>query len=537
MQQLANIFAMLAQKAKDAADALGKSGSSAQAMAKDSQAFDLAPLSQAIATATKALQKSASGLKLDTLNAVALATTKNLNALPLPKTTMNLNKVVLSSDKVNKSLTDLAAAIIESEKFQEALANQSKKAVQGLNEIVKSSGILATNMGQMGSAVQSMGQVAKQANIAANNLARLSENIAGSKEAAEAEKDVADSSKEASAELKKIAADAAGAAKGLSYIGVAAGAAFTGVGKSVSALMTGPLAVAGVATGAFTGLVNVIGKFVGALNPALMEQLQMAFDDLFAVVGRALVPVMGAVIPIVRTFADALVPVVEGMKPAMEALANTLITMAVPFIQLFASALNAVTPFVTQFANAVSSAVGPLIDQLLPVISSLVPVYGAIFAGLSQLLPVILSIVGELFAAVAPLVEILAAALVPIISLVASALKSFGEALKTLVGWIAWFTRKSANALLGETGPTRLKPVATNPGASLGAAARQTNFTSFEEFARSLIVASFGSGAGDADAKTAENTHKIVELMERAEARENNKFAALPVGRELAGAR
>jgi hypothetical protein len=530
MQQLANIFAMLAQKAKEASDALGKSGASASAMAKDSQTFDLKPLATAINQSVKALTKSAASLKLDTLNVAAANAGKNLGALPLPKTKMSLDKIVGSSTAVNRSLVDLAQAIIESEKFQEALANQAKKATQGLTEMVKNSSKLVDNMGAMGNAAASLGMVAKQAAVAANNMQRLNSEMG---------KDQKGDDKDAAAlspELEKIGKTAAGAAKGLGLFHAGLAGAVKAGAAGVTGMLTGPLAAAGALTGAFTGIVDMASRFVGALNPALLEQLQFAFDDLFAVIGRAFVPIIGAAIPIVRTFADALVPVIDGLIPVMSSLADTLLTVAVPYIQIFSSMLSMATPFLKQFAEAINGVAGELMNSIQPMLTAIMPLYKELFGVIVELIPVVGEIAKSLMEAFTPIIRLLVAVVAPVLKFVGQLLGLLGKAIAWLVGKIGWLLGMAANKVLGEDS-LKLQGPKIAQNASMGAAARQASFTGFEEFARSLIQASFSSGAGGADAKIAENTGKMVQLLEKAEAREDNKNAVLPINRPIMGAR
>lgn len=111
-------------------------------------------------------------------------------------------------------------------------------------------------------------------------------------------------------------------------------------------------------------LAQLIGPFVSAFNPAIMEQFGAVMTDLSAVVGSALAPVMAEVTEVVRGFADMLlqseVPsalseivmtVVEAIKPLIPV--SLQITQALqPFAQLFLNVLVPVIKFVAEVLQA-----------------------------------------------------------------------------------------------------------------------------------------------------------------------------------------
>lgn len=85
--------------------------------------------------------------------------------------------------------------------------------------------------------------------------------------------------------------------------------------------MAGPWGMAasagiGVVSGAFSGMMESVGKF----NPALVEQIGMAFDDIQAVIGQTLAPVLKVFLPLLRSWGDfiaSIVPSTEQMDEAM----------------------------------------------------------------------------------------------------------------------------------------------------------------------------------------------------------------------------
>lgn len=147
--------------------------------------------------------------------------------------------------------------------------------------------------------------------------------------------------------------------------GAAGGAAAAAIGPIVG-VMGGVTAAMGALTGGFSILIEMVGKFVGALDPAMMEQLNLAFSDLSAVIGIGLRPIISAAVVIVRSFADALVPVMRKLEPVITKLASVLISMAIPLI--------------VQWANQIEQSI-PFLEGLVPILA----IFGELFNGVLML--------------------------------------------------------------------------------------------------------------------------------------------------------
>lgn len=147
--------------------------------------------------------------------------------------------------------------------------------------------------------------------------------------------------------------------------GAAGGAAAAAIGPIVG-VMGGVTAAMGALTGGFSILIEMVGKFVGALDPAMMEQLNLAFADLSAVIGIGLRPIISAAVVIVRSFADALVPVMRKLEPVITKLASVLISIAIPLI--------------VQWANQIEQSI-PFLEGLVPILA----IFGELFNGVLML--------------------------------------------------------------------------------------------------------------------------------------------------------
>ena len=339
---------------------------------------------------------------------------------------------------------------------------------------------------------------------------------------------------------------AVGAAKVAAVGGMVAGGAVKGavavggaVGGAAKGVLDGTLgAIAGVA-GAFTGIIGIASKFVEALNPAIMEQLNLAFSDLFAVVGRLFVPVMAAVIPIVRTFADAMVPVVQGLMPVFGILAEALMNLAGPIIGIFSGVLLTLTPIFEQFAKGLSEIAATIGNSLGPIIDAILPVLMVLLQLFIDLLPA----VNDMLQAFA---LIFTSGLQLAIPYLVWALQGLAEAIVYVVSWFGKTMKEGAvimsdfaKTLMPEGGPTKtLKVPEITPDASRGAASKGAQFMGFAELGKGLMAASFGSGANTPEMKTAENTGKIAAGIDRLVAGQNPPPAGgLPINQPGAGKR
>ena len=336
---------------------------------------------------------------------------------------------------------------------------------------------------------------------------------------------------------KGIVVSAKGIIKGIELAAKGIIAVTKGLFTGISGAAMAPVAAFGAVTGAFTGIIDIASKFVSALNPGIIEQLQLAFDDLFAVVGRAFVPVMAAVIPIVRTFADALVPVIQSLMPTFKVLADTMTKVAIPVIAAFAGVLFTMSPFFKLLAEAVGRLVGRFAGALIPIIEKLLPLYVKTFEALLALEPaltklldtviqMVLSLLPPIVDGLVPIVGFLAETFGGLVSIVADAVKALTDfsvatigAAKSLVDGIADWVIETFIGDLKQLGFNQPNQEATKkPGlqipkfeqdASRGAAARGASFIGFADYGRQLMEAAFGSGANTPEMRTAEAAEKM----------------------------
>ena len=287
-----------------------------------------------------------------------------------------------------------------------------------------------------------------------------------------------------------------------SKLGASISGAFSGIGS----LIAGPtLGLIQAALNPLNAIQGTVAPFIDALNPALMGQLNVAFTNLNAVIGRALVPIMGALIPIVRLFGDALVPVVAAFMPVAEQFASYLMDLATVALPVFAGLLMAISEPMGILVAALSETTLTLFNAFLPVINAVTVLLTGIVVALAPLLPALAGLVEALVALAMPLINL-------IIPPLLTGLRALAEAILWVVnkirGWLFQAALEFGNMLGNPQLPKAVTPQAITPGASANAATRGSSWSGINELGRNLASATFAVGMTP-EMKTAENTARM----------------------------
>jgi len=159
--------------------------------------------------------------------------------------------------------------------------------------------------------------------------------------------------------------------------------ALGGIFQSVAAMVAGPMAKIG---GALIGGAESIGQFVGALNPGIMVQFNRVLQDLNAVIGTALEPIMQAIVPLLQEVADVVLPIAQKfaaiLRPFMEAIAP----LVSAFISLAATVMDAMMPVLDMLATALGGLAKMftvIVDYWTKIFRAFVELAGALFKGLT----------------------------------------------------------------------------------------------------------------------------------------------------------
>jgi hypothetical protein len=286
--------------------------------------------------------------------------------------------------------------------------------------------------------------------------------------------------------------------------------ALSGAGKGLGMLgAAGQMAVGAITgtVGAFSQITAFAGSFVQAFNPALMEQMNLVFKDLTAVIGMGLEPVIGAVIPIVRAFADKLVPVMQAMIPTVQLFADSMIQLAGPIIEILIQAFAALEPIIVMAAGIVEMWAGVL-TWAVPLIAAVIK---EVVYWFTKIVSTVQYVVGSLMIAIGKVL-----AMIP----------GTGNAGKDLqkVGENAIESSKKASKATDDyyNGTSKVQKAIQKPmvkGASVGAAAGKASFSGISDLGRNLMQSAMSSSTQASAIRTAENTQKTVEVLTKMDER------------------
>jgi hypothetical protein len=280
--------------------------------------------------------------------------------------------------------------------------------------------------------------------------------------------------------------------------------ALSGAGKGLGMLgAAGQMAVGAITgtVGAFSQITAFAGSFVQAFNPALMEQMNLVFKDLTAVIGMGLEPVIGAVIPIVRAFADRLVPVMQAMIPTVQLFADSMIELSGPIIEILIQAFAALEPIIVMAAGIVEMWAGVL-TWAVPLIAAVIK---EVVYWFTKIVSTVQYVVGSLMIAIGKVL-----AMIP----------GTGNAGKDLqkVGENAIESSKKASKATDDyyNGTSKVQKALEKPrikNASTGAAAGKASFSGISDLGRNLMQASISSSTLASAQETAKNTRHMDETL------------------------
>lgn len=333
--------------------------------------------------------------------------------------------------------------------------------------------------------------------------------------------------------------------------GSVGGVGYYAAGGAVAATAGVAMAAIGVAINSFTKSFAIaseaVSSFAGAVqkaNPALMEQVGLAMDDLQAVVGRALSPAITMLIPLIRQFADYVDYSAKKFAPAIESIIKITKELMSPLLELGATVANALMPFtkllVLQFGGIVKIII-PIIDLLSSLFETVTLLMGSlgdseflfgVFNNSIEILSRAVSIVagtiqliiGAFVVGVAKMIEVLGT-LVNTISFgfAGESIENFGEKAGK-VGEKLYNKSLENFKAVGEGKPRRFKAgeMSGDKGlqkdSSFGAAVRQASSMSIvgigDEMRKNALMAGIGQKSQEESLNQIEkNTGELVDLF------------------------
>ncbi len=229
----------------------------------------------------------------------------------------------------------------------------------------------------------------------------------------------------------------------------------------------------------FVGAVGAIGsavsEFVRLSNPVYVQKFNMAMEDLMAVIGKALTPLLESSTTFVRGFADAISlmadPIANFLKAGLDplmAIFKVGVEMAAPFINI----MNVFIKLLTEVARP--------------------------FNKLTEIFVKLAAFPVEIF------FDLLAKAMDVLIAPLTVMARLFGD----LMDVIGKFVDKTLDSVRKLLGITKIE------GRSVGAAVRPAQIGSIEDYGKRAQQAAFSLGtAAGPDVKTADFVEKIYEYI------------------------
>lgn len=253
------------------------------------------------------------------------------------------------------------------------------------------------------------------------------------------------------------------------------------VGEAINSVL-GPLAAI---PGTMKGILETLTGFAGKASPGQYRMLQIALEDVQAVIGGSFVPIMEIMKDSIRLIGD----VIANLLPNAGEMYSALGEIRVAFAEVRAAVMGAMTtlgPTVRGLFISVVKEIVTMVAALMRVFAMLVPVLTPVIDVMATMAKIFVDIggvgftvgfmLGTLAVALAALVAPLLMVLGPIL-LLASPFIAVGVAIAGVVGLLRSF------GVIG--------PAATGARTSDGAAARPAQFSGFEEYQRQIQVSAY----------------------------------------------
>ena len=162
-----------------------------------------------------------------------------------------------------------------------------------------------------------------------------------------------------------------------------------GIVGGLASLALGPVGAAfSILTGgvkAASDAIAMFGGFVAKANPAVMAQVGLAMNDLQGVIGRALVPAVQTLLPVIRYLGDGMDFVMKMLMPAITPIANAFKTLAMPLIELESVVAQFLAPAFEIVAVAVEGfaiMLDPVIQLLAEIVESFTQLVDSFLGGI-----------------------------------------------------------------------------------------------------------------------------------------------------------
>lgn len=232
------------------------------------------------------------------------------------------------------------------------------------------------------------------------------------------------------------------------------------VQKALTSIFTAINAIAKLVAGTLGAVIQAALPLLAALAPVvtdLAEKFGPVLAQLATTLGKALMPIIEALLPVVKDVGGVLVGLVQAVMPLLQPIGKLLATVIQAIAPFIKTLLDALVPFVAMLAQALVpifaallpavqlvgkflAAMAPMFPQLLTALTPLLPPLGQLITALLQLALQVITPLLPLITGLATLfATVLAGAvglLVPVITTVIGWLTALADGVKKVVGWI-----------------------------------------------------------------------------------------------------
>lgn len=209
-----------------------------------------------------------------------------------------------------------------------------------------------------------------------------------------------------------------------------------GIVGGLASLALGPVGAAfSVLTGgvkAASAAIAMFGVFVAKANPAVMEQVNLAMNDLQGVIGRSLAPAVQALIPVLRYMGDGMDFTMKMLMPAVTPLVEAFKTLAMPLIELEAVVAQFLAPAFELVGVAVEG-FAIMLDPVIQLVSEIIESFTQILESFTGGVPIITAMRNG-FEILGQIMKILVGAIVTVLGLFMSGMGVILQLAGMLIG-------------------------------------------------------------------------------------------------------
>ncbi|MFS4103755.1 peptidoglycan DD-metalloendopeptidase family protein [Streptomyces sp. PD-S100-1] len=221
------------------------------------------------------------------------------------------------------------------------------------------------------------------------------------------------------------------------------------VQKALTAVFRALNAVAGLLAGALGAAIQALLPLLATLAPVVVQiahTLGPVVAQLFAQLGKALMPVIQALLPVISTVVATVANLVVMLLPLLQPIGNliaAIITAVAPFLPMIGNILQIVVTALVQVLTPVINALIPVVVLIGGLLARLAPLFPPIMTALMPLLPplgqltiALLNLAMQVLTPLMPLIVILAQLLTTVL---AKAVSYLVPIVSTVIGWFTKF--------------------------------------------------------------------------------------------------